>query len=1020
MPLPSKDALPLQAPSERVQEHPLFTGSTSVGIISAQNPRFSPQASGHENMGEALKQMGLKAHSRKGMYGMPEQAWMVYGPTREQMFQLGKQFGQESVVYSPPGANPKRHELLYTNGPNAGRYHPALDHEWFDREPEDYYTHLPELGGYLRLNFDWDQLHHSKLQQDQAVDALQARAAHPGTPQPVTKSEIRVGLVRSLRKAIGMDARPHPHAYPWHNSHTDHHLQVMSPGVVLRSTKGMAKAEGDLPPEGTAHLQSPNEQAAGVGVSTYAKFATPYGSVDKGQKTDLYHYPYHGKNQDVDRLLKDHGYTSYYAGGKYGRPDLANRNYNTKHLMIYDPSPGSGGDFGTEAYTDAWRKIHELSHALTYPDLNKMYGEGRRIGKLGTHRTLNEALRAVHWEWLAAHKQRELSEQLGVHIPDHVFNKELNTVMHDAIHRAVTGKFTEPSDEGFRPHEHAVPLETALGMVRESAHNLGVTGMHDLKKKAEGTTMSDEKVYEPKEWRLSLAKAIKERVDAYSKQMLELRQRELKKNLAHDPALAGPAPEMKPVEKCLICKEEDRPGKCKCLAGPMAGIRKDDVAGYPGPDAASMLGKDEMGAARNDSKTSVGSASTAGDMSLSEKPVAKAEMCKSCGMEHAPGKHVDADGDYDGDEVHKGDDEDKYNYYLVHKETGKIHGGNEYKEDAHAAVKDHPEAGKLKVSHRSRVPHEAKQAFHAENKIEHKMHKAEPLAKPSVSEEQHNAMEAAAHGHSTLGIPKKVGKEFVQADKVKKTNPLPESAELNASERPEVVPQNSPEQKKFREDNKKATKAGKKGVPARPGDGVAKGELKCSNEPVKQHKSGGNGIKLTRLKLSKAALPGAKAQMAQHGAIAGSKAAAGAPAPAPAAPKLPSPAEHAGRAATFAQHMPKPAAPAPAVHNLTGSAKIKAVGQEPIASTAAPKLPGMGAKAAGAPPAGTAHLKAPGAAPKLPGLGAAGAPKPAAPAAPAAPKAPGLGKAESTEVDLKKSLGSCLLCGKPEHTAQCS
>jgi hypothetical protein len=35
---------------------------------------------------------------------------------------------------------------------------------------------------------------------------------------------------------------------------------------------------------------------------------------------------------------------------------------------------------------------------------------------------------------------------------------------------------------------------------------------------------------------------------------------------------------------------------------------------------------------------------------------------------------------------------------------------------------------------------------------------------PSTSEKQHKAMEAAAHGHSTLGIPQKVGKEFVRAD----------------------------------------------------------------------------------------------------------------------------------------------------------------------------------------------------------------------------------------------------------------
>lgn len=35
---------------------------------------------------------------------------------------------------------------------------------------------------------------------------------------------------------------------------------------------------------------------------------------------------------------------------------------------------------------------------------------------------------------------------------------------------------------------------------------------------------------------------------------------------------------------------------------------------------------------------------------------------------------------------------------------------------------------------------------------------------PSVSARQHRAMEAAAHGKSTLGIPKKVAQEFVNAD----------------------------------------------------------------------------------------------------------------------------------------------------------------------------------------------------------------------------------------------------------------
>lgn len=39
---------------------------------------------------------------------------------------------------------------------------------------------------------------------------------------------------------------------------------------------------------------------------------------------------------------------------------------------------------------------------------------------------------------------------------------------------------------------------------------------------------------------------------------------------------------------------------------------------------------------------------------------------------------------------------------------------------------------------------------------------------PSKTAKQHRAMEAAARGKSNLGIPKKVAKEFVSADKRKK------------------------------------------------------------------------------------------------------------------------------------------------------------------------------------------------------------------------------------------------------------
>ena len=42
---------------------------------------------------------------------------------------------------------------------------------------------------------------------------------------------------------------------------------------------------------------------------------------------------------------------------------------------------------------------------------------------------------------------------------------------------------------------------------------------------------------------------------------------------------------------------------------------------------------------------------------------------------------------------------------------------------------------------------------------------------PVVSEAQRRAMHAAAAGKSTLGIPKKVGKEFASADKGGKLPP---------------------------------------------------------------------------------------------------------------------------------------------------------------------------------------------------------------------------------------------------------
>lgn len=44
---------------------------------------------------------------------------------------------------------------------------------------------------------------------------------------------------------------------------------------------------------------------------------------------------------------------------------------------------------------------------------------------------------------------------------------------------------------------------------------------------------------------------------------------------------------------------------------------------------------------------------------------------------------------------------------------------------------------------------------------------------PSVSQAQNRAMHAAEEGHSTLGIPQKVGAEFVAADHGRAIKKLP-------------------------------------------------------------------------------------------------------------------------------------------------------------------------------------------------------------------------------------------------------
>lgn len=448
-----------------------------------------------------LRSFGFRPISIEGHYGESEPSFLVpHSGSEEDQKKIEKlafspHYNQESVIHSHDHANLNRlvmqsgHEMkgsgvihdhpdltdYYSDIPNVGRIRLIINQpkeedikkSFFDSKEikaieSRHLGHAKSRKAHHYGLVDGVNIFHAALPEhrammgkhvedadDESLPKIISEAKDSDTPAVILHGSVPSSL---REKAF---AASHPHAYDWHDGHSNYHSDL---------------EKADLPKEPAYG----NEQVASKGVGTYHPIAKHFGTVTPGKKTHLVFYPHLDRAEGaVDGQVKEHGYQVYYAGGKYGKPDLATKNYNTGHLMIYDPTPQSGGDFGHEAYTRTWRKSHELAHALTYPELNQIYGEGRRIGKLGT-RTPREAKRAIHWEWLAAHKQRDLLEKAGIKISDEDFAKELNTVMHDAVHRAVTGKFTEPSDEGFTPSATPVPLEKVFDLFKEHQRALGL------------------------------------------------------------------------------------------------------------------------------------------------------------------------------------------------------------------------------------------------------------------------------------------------------------------------------------------------------------------------------------------------------------------------------------------------------------------------------------------------------------------------------------------------------------------
>lgn len=103
---------------------------------------------------EFLKKKGFDAQPVLGKYGAEERSILVKNPKDFKLLtKLAQVTGQDSVLESTG----KKHRMYFLHGENAGTFVEGKGTEFFDKDPEDYYT-KPEKGGKsFRHNLDFDK-----------------------------------------------------------------------------------------------------------------------------------------------------------------------------------------------------------------------------------------------------------------------------------------------------------------------------------------------------------------------------------------------------------------------------------------------------------------------------------------------------------------------------------------------------------------------------------------------------------------------------------------------------------------------------------------------------------------------------------------------------------------------------------------------------------------------------------------------------------------------------------------------
>jgi hypothetical protein len=482
----SSKKAPHPAHDEAYPDHDSFPGLPKhFSVISGQSAGGDHNQAVHDSVGAELKAQGFEPQSIHGHSESHEHLWMVpHSGSKEHIEKIQEtawKFNQNHLIHHADGKS----SLVGRDGEKAsgeGFVHGPHLRNHFLQVPSGHKVQL-NLGD-IKKSESFDIATKRKKKRADAAHPWHygvigglnifhaTHEAHDQLPGTHVKSPDDKQLEDAVSEAqdkkdpaLIIHGNPppllrengppgdFPHAYDWH---------------CCEGGGDMGKAEFKPEPDTLSN------QYAGLNISTYRPVAHDYGQIFPDRPSNLQFYRgIEDLESKIDDLTRKAGFQSYFVGGDLGQPDIANKNYAQGYLALVDPVAQTDDH---DPYTRVWRKLHELAHGMTLNEVDSVHGKGKRVGKLG-ELSPREAKRALYWEWLAGHKQRELAEEAGHKISDEDFNREMNTLMHDSLHRVITGTYPQPSDEGFQPFSELVPIEQAIKQVDDHAKNAGLA--HD-------------------------------------------------------------------------------------------------------------------------------------------------------------------------------------------------------------------------------------------------------------------------------------------------------------------------------------------------------------------------------------------------------------------------------------------------------------------------------------------------------------------------------------------------------------